>query len=114
MVTLWPRSASCQAAERPPTPEPMMANFLPVEAANGRAGRSIEYLPSGPIRTEKSICWRVQAVMQGLGQAAPQTEAGKGMYCRTRSSASRNLPLRSRLMRSWVGMPTGQADSQGA
>ena len=52
--------------------------------------------------------------MHGLGQAAPHTDPGKGLYSSTSSSASRIFPWRSRLMRSWVGIPFGQAYSHGA
>jgi len=52
--------------------------------------------------------------MQGFGQAAPHTEPGNGLYCLTSSNASFSLPLRSKLMRSCVGIPTGQAAWQGA
>ena len=47
--------------------------------AHQEAGNFLGGFPSGPASTAKSMVWRVQAVMHGLGQAAPQTEPGKGL-----------------------------------
>src|SRR3972149_10562328 len=91
----------------------MTAMLCPVGSAFLGECISRARLPSLFISRGLSRFPLVQLCMQRLGQICPHTVAGSGLYCKTRSRASRSLPCLIRAALLCEGMCVGHVYAHG-